>query len=246
MVVDERDEARRIRARTRWFLGGLAVGVALGFAVTAVQVASKDYVLLDAPRLLVLNLISAPYLGVITGLFGLIRTRRRGPRVWNLPQFRIRTLMVVVAYLALLFVGGISSHRLSMITLQYHLKANSSANLSNIYRELGLQSEADAKLRRENVAGLRAGEIPVGLMPTQLEFLRSLEGDAKVTPPYRQYRRDLITDGEEKHETRQEHNAAYLLRLGEYFENLAAKYDQARLRPWLPVEPDPPVPISYP
>jgi hypothetical protein len=56
----------------------------------------------------------------------------------------------------------------------------------------------------------------------------------------------LITDGEEKHETRQENTAAYLQRIGDYDKNLAAKYDRARLRPWLSVEADPPVPISYP
>ena len=123
---------------------------------------------------------------------------------------------------------------------------NSSAELSKVYRELELKSEADAELRRANVAGLRAGEIPVGLLPTQRELLRSLEVDAKVTPASRQHLRQVITDLEAYHQTRQEKNVAYLRRLGAYYENLAAKYDRARLRPWLPVEPDPPVPISYP
>ncbi len=86
----------------------------------------------------------------------------------------------------------------------------------------------------------------MGLFPAQRLFLRSLERDAKATPAYRQFRRDLIMDGEEKHEARQARNAASLQSIGEYYENLAAKYNWARLRPWLPVEPDPPVPTSYP
>jgi hypothetical protein len=104
------------------------------------------------------------------------------------------------------------------------------------------ESEADAKLTHENVAQLRAGKIPEGLLPGQVKFLRSLDLDPKVTHEFRTYRRGLIQDGEERAGVRLELAMAFLRRLVDYHEQLATKYDRARRRPWLPVEPDPLVP----
>ena len=40
----------------------------------------------------------------------------------------------------------------------------------------------------------------------------------------------------------QERNAIVYQGLADYHGQLAAKYEKARRRPWLPVEPDPPMP----
>jgi hypothetical protein len=126
--------------------------------------------------------------------------------------------------------------------MRHSQKAIFSAGMAKVYRELRLKPEADAKLRRENVAQLQAGNIPNGLLPGQVDFLRSLDLGPKVTPEFREYRRGLIQEGEERAGVRQEQAMDFLRRLVDYHEQLATKYDRARWRPWLPVEPDPPMP----
>jgi hypothetical protein len=237
-----RDAAGPSRARMRWLVGGLGIGVALDFVVTAAQVVASEYTLFDVPHLLVWNLAWAPYLGAITGLIGLIRSRRPGPLTWRFPQFRTRTLMVVIAYLAFLFSAIVSSHRLSIAAMRYSQKAITSAEMAKVFMESGLKVEVDAKLRKGNVAQLQAGKIPEGLLPGQVDFLRSLELDPKVAPEFRDFRRGLILKGEEQAEARAELAMAFLHRLVDYHEQLVTKYDRARWRPWLPVEPDPPTP----
>jgi hypothetical protein len=241
-ALAERDESGRIRARIRWFLGGFGIGIALDFVVTAAQVVTSEYTLLDVPQLLVWNLAGAPYLGAITGLIGLIWSRHPGPWIWRCPKFRTRTLMVVVAYLAFLFSAVVSSHRLSIAAMRHSQRAIASAGMAKVYRELTVKPDADAKLRRENVAQLQAGKIPKGLLPGQVHFLRSLDLDPKVTPEFREYRRALIQEGEERAGVRQKQASDFLRRLVDYHEQLANKYDRARWRPWLPVEPDPIMP----
>ena len=144
-ALTERDEAWRSRARIRWFLGGFGIGIALDFVVTAAKVGTSEYTLLDVPQLLVWNLAWAPYLGAITGLIGLTRSRHPGPWIWRCPQFRTRTLMLVVAYLAFLFSAVVSSHRLSITAMRHTQKAITSAGRAKHFRELSLKPEADAK-----------------------------------------------------------------------------------------------------
>ncbi len=63
-TVVTRDEIERLRTRARWGYGGFAIGIGLGFACTAAQVATFGYHhLLNS----VWNLIWAPFLGVIIG-----------------------------------------------------------------------------------------------------------------------------------------------------------------------------------
>jgi len=150
--------------------------------------------------------------------------------------------MVIVAYVALLLGVSVSTYKLGIAARRYLQKTVSSAGMVKGFKEQARICDADAKLKRENVAELRDGKIPVGLLQGQREFLQSLENDPKVTPDYRTYRRGLITDGEEGHRIRQEHNVVVLGKIAEHFERLAAKYEWYRCHPWLPVEPDPPIP----
>ncbi len=150
----------------------------------------------------------------------------------------------MVAYVAFLFGLGIPAQRLSDSARQYLQKFVKHDEMFNIYSKLGRKSELEARQKRGTVEQLRLGKIPNGLLPGQAEFLRSLDIDPNVTPEYRKYRRDLITEGEEQTRTRQERNAIVFGDVAEYHRRLAAKYDKARWRPWLPVEPDPPMPPS--
>jgi hypothetical protein len=239
-TVVTRDEIERLRTRAHWGYGGFAIGIGLGFACTAAQMATFGYhflLVLDP----VLNLIWAPFLGVVIGR-ALSRTRPEKPRKWTPPQLRVLTLMVIVTYVALLFGVGVSTIRIGIAAQRYLQESVSSAERARIYREQGRKCDSDAKLKRANVADLRAGKVPVGLLPIQREFLQSLEDDPKVTPDYRAYVRGPITEGEEAHRIRQEHNVVVMGRIAEHFEKLAAKYEWYRWHPWLPIEPDPPVP----
>ena len=150
--------------------------------------------------------------------------------------------MVVVAYVAILYGMGVSTARLGNAARLYLGKSSRADTMVKIYQDLQKKSADDAKLRRANIAGLRAGKIPEGLQKGQREFLQSLDEDAKVTPEYRKYRRELITDGEESARIRQEHNVLVFQQSEEYYAHLAAKYERARRQPWIPVEPDPPSP----
>jgi hypothetical protein len=238
-VADGPGEAGPRRSQSRWAYGGFGLGIVLGFVVTAVQVAWSGYHLL--PFWIVWNLIWVPYMGLILGN-GLGRPRGAVRWKWKRPQLRTRTLMVVVAYVALLFGMGASTSRLGNSARQSHQKFVTADSMAKIFQIQGVKSEAEARLWRKAVEQLRAGKIPDSLHPDQVHFLRSLDLDPKVTPEFREYRRGLIMDYEEQKLTMQERNAVVFRGLVEYNRQLAAKYDRARWRPWLPVEPDPPMP----
>ena len=185
--------------------------------------------------------IWAPFLGVVIGR-ALSRTRPEKRRKWRPPQLRVHTLLVIVAYVALLFGVGVSTFRTGVTAMRYLQKSINSAEMARIYREQGRKCDTEAKLKRTNIADLRAGKVPVGLLLTQRKFLQSLEDDPKVTPDHRAYRRGLITEGEERDRIRHEHNVVVLERVAEHFERLVTKYEWHRWHPWLPIEPDQPVP----
>jgi hypothetical protein len=228
-----------VRSPAAWIYGGFGIGIVMGFVITAVQIGDDGYQIL--PFHLVWNLIWAPFLGAMMGL-GYSRRGQTGPRKWSRPQLRTRDLMAAIAYLGLLLGMGISTLEIGNNARKYNQKALNSVEFAKVHRELGVKSEADTKLKRANVLGLRAGKIPDGLFQGQREFLQGLEDDAKVTPEYRKYRRDLILESEERDVSRHDLNVIMLRKRVEYFEGLADKYKRARKRPWLPVEPDPPIP----
>ncbi len=238
-TVVARDETERLRTRTRWSYGGFAIGIGLGSALTAAQVASTGYFIL--PVQFVLNLIWAPVLGLVIAR-ALSRTQPKKPRKWTRPQLRIHTLMVIVAYVALLLGVSVSTFRIGTAAQRYLQKSINSADMAKVFREQSRKCDADARLKRKNVTELQAGKIPEGLFQIQREFLKSLEDDPKVTPDYRNDRRGRIMEGEEQDRIRHEKNVVNLGRIADHFERLAAKYEWFQWHPWLPIEPDPPVP----
>ena len=109
-----------------------------------------------------------------------------------------------------------------------------------LFREFARKAGVEGPRRLENAARLRGGKIPESLLPAQRDFLRSL--DLTATPEYRKERYELIAKGEERVGKLEERNAVVFKGLTEYHDQLAAKYYAASRRPWLPVEPDPPMP----
>jgi hypothetical protein len=228
-------EARKL---AMWSYAGFGLGIILSFASTAYLVGNDNYHNLP---FLVFYLSWWPPLNLI--LFRrMARPRGTSRPKWKLPQFRTQSLMMVVAYVAVLCGLSVQLVPLGAKAGQYRQKWLLADSMAKVYRPIALKSAVEASQKRQAVEQLHAGKIPESLFPGQREFLRSLETDPKSTPEYREYRRGLITDGEEQWGIRQERNAFVVGRLADYYERLAAKYEKARRRPWLPVQPDPPMP----
>ena len=232
---------RRIIAR--WLYGAFAIGIVLALLITAVRVAISGWRIL--PLELVFHLLWAPMLAAIVG-FGCcpaVKALQRSGTTIR-PRMSTRLLMVLIAYIALFFGAGVSTQRLGSTARLYYGKAVNSHSMAAHFRLLRDKFETDLARKLENAAALRAGTIPEPLPPIQKDFLRSLDRDPKVTAEYRKYRYSLIADGEEVVANGQRQGLNHLRALIEYHDKLAPKYDRAQWRPWIPVEPDPPMPES--
>ena len=237
--LDRWRRSRRHRVMT-WF--GWGFGLIFGSGLSAYQVATQGYHTL--PYQLLFNLTWTPLICSLL-CYNQGRPRKGGWPTWSWlvpPQFRMGTLMTLVAYVAILCGLGVGTQKIGDLARLYNLKYVSSESLAKVYRGISQKAEIDAEKKRANIAGLRAGKIPDGLMPGQADFLRELETDPKVTPEHRAYRRGLILDGDVRLEAMQARNAVVVGALADYHDRMAAKYDEARWHPWLPVEPDPPAP----
>lgn len=238
-ISDEVEGVEGNRRRARWMWWGFGIGLIVGLIATAVHVAIVGYHILPIQPLS--NLVIFPYVGLLIGL-NRYRARYVGTWRWKRPQIRTGTLMLVVAYFALLFGLGVWTDKLGSMARQHYQKYYASRSMVEIYGKLGQKSLAEVELRRRNLEQFREGKIPDGLLPIQKDFLRNLEKDPKAAPEYRKYRRKLIEDGERFQLSPQESNVVVFRKLVDYHDKLKRKYDQARWHPWLPVEPDPPPP----
>jgi hypothetical protein len=239
------DAARRQRGRkhARWCYAGFGLGVVVGFGIAAIWGAMNKFSFINMFEVLILNLIWWPAVGLLGGN-ALGRPRLAERRSWEGKRLHLRlgTLMAIIAYLAFLMSVGVTSRRWDHSARAAYLAFARSDGLVTIFREQGVKSAEVVAQKRATIEGLRSGKIPDGLQPIQREFLRGLDLDPKLTPVYRKERRDLIQAGEERIKAMMERNVVVYRELTAYHEQLAAKYDQARWHPWLPVEPDPPAP----
>ena len=108
-----------------------------------------------------------------------------------------------------------------------------------VFQNLLDRARADLK-RADDAKELRAGHIPDGLLPAQKTFLKGLEGNA--TEEYKKYRYGLIADGEDRQAGLATLNVAEFTPRIEIYKRLVEKYTKAAQEPWVPVEPDPPMP----
>jgi len=235
---DEDQEWRR-RSRGRFVAAGFAIGLALGFVATSIDLACQGWFIL--PDRLVLTLLLFPYFGVLLS-FNLSRVAGEPKWSWRFMRFNMRTMMVVVAYLALLFGLGVVTGRVGRSAQRYHQQYVNAREMVKFLGGLLRKDQAQAPVRLRNAERLRRGAIPADITQGQKDFLKSLDTDQKVTPEYRKYRYNLIADGEESLGRIAEKNAQDYMTLVDYYSKLAAKYEKAQREPWLPVEADPPRP----
>jgi hypothetical protein len=237
--LSEDEQEKRRRRRRRFVAAGFGIGLVIGVVSTLVDLAWRGWFIL--PEQLVLNLVLFPYFGTLLG-FNLSRVPGEPKWSWRFFRFNMRTMMVVVAYVALLFGLGVESGRIGRSAKQYHQQYVNAKEMVNVFGGVLRKEQAQAPIRLRSAERLRNGEIPAEIMQGQKDFLKSLDTDPKVTPEYRKYRYGLIADGEELLGRQSETNIGGYTTLVDYFSKLAAKYKQAQQKPWLPVEPDPPRP----
>jgi hypothetical protein len=241
-AVDDRPPLTEHQHRTiaRWVYGGAGIGIVLGYVMTGLFVAVLGWSVLTF--LIVWNLSTFPCICALIGLNicpALPRDRAWRWKPPGRPRIHTQTLMILIAYVALLCGMGVSAGRLGTAR-QYHSKSIGYASLATAYRKTWQTFETGASQNLRAAALLRSGKIPETLHPSQKEYLRSLDGAA--TPEDRKSRYESIAETGEWSGKWDERNAVVYRRLTEYYEALAAKYDRASRRPLRPVAPDPPMP----
>jgi hypothetical protein len=230
-------EAAERGARTRRFVWtGFATGMIVALLAAGLDYAWRGWPFLAAT--LVGGLLWCPYMGLLLGYNLSLRPGASKPSIRNM-RFRMRTLMIMVAYAAILFGLGSQVSRYSQLANQYLAKAMNARQMIVVFQGELDKSRADVK-RADNAKALRARRIPDGLLPSQKDFLKGLEG--KNPEEFIRYRYGLIADGEDRAALSARQNVDTYNKLVDHYKKLVEKYLKAVQKPWLPVEPDPPMP----
>ncbi len=158
----------------------------------------------------------------------------------GLPRLHLRSIMALVAYVALLLGMGRATLDIGRRAWTFSNKVITSESLATNFRPQPPIHEQEAASRLANAARLDEGEIPDGLLPEQRAFLRSLEGTA--TPEYKKQRYQLMEKGERDLAKGRSYAAKATRMYIDHFDAMAAKYRLAARHPWRTVPPDPPVP----
>jgi hypothetical protein len=229
-------EAHR-RVRARWAHGGFGFGILAGNVHGLIAFAFLGW--RAFPASVVVGLVYWPlFLALLA--YSRAPVPRDGKSPWRRLRFGTRTLMLLVAYIALLCALAVLTAPIGHNGQVYHAKSASSEAMVELFGEIATKAETGGPTRLRSAEELRAGRIPPGITQAQKNFLRSLNTTA--TPEYRKERYELIAAGEERLGRLDQHNAVIMRGLTEYHQQLAAKYRAAARRPWRPVEPDPPMP----
>lgn len=231
---DEREErGRRLR---KWIWTGFGLGIVIALVNAALDFTWRGWPYLgDA---LGMGMFLGPYFGALMGLnLGL----RPGDPKPSLRDFRLRmsTVMILTAYLAFWLGLVVQTRQLASAaktSWNQHLNAR---DTGAVFQNL-LDQQVQQAGRAKNAEALRAGRIPDGLDRQQIAFLKSLDG--KATEDYKKQRYALIANEEQRQADIGKSNVDVYGRIVDHYKAMAAKYAVAAERPWLPVEPDPPVP----
>jgi hypothetical protein len=231
------EEAAERGRRTRKFVWiGFGVGIAIALVATALDFAWRGWPFLAGT--FVGGLLFYPYFGMLLGFNLSLRPGAAKPSIRNF-RFRMGTLMILVAYFGIVCGLGTVASRYSGLALQYHMKALNARTMLDVFQGLADGSRADLK-RADNAKELRTGRIPDGILPVQRNFLKGLEGNASAE--YKKYRYGIIADGEDRLATLASQNLLEFTDRIATYKRLAEKYTKAAQQPWVPVEPDPPMP----
>ena len=236
LSAEEREaRGRRVR-KSAWI--GFGGGIAVGLATSALDFAWRGWPYLS--ETLGFSFCFYPYLGALLGFNLGLRPGDPKPSLRDV-RFGLRTLMILTAYLAVYLALLVRSSGISSAARLYLSKSQSEREMATVFQKLLDQSVAETG-RFKNAEELRAGRIPDGLLPSQKQFLKSL--DQTATEEYKKYRYGLIADGEQRRAELGAQNVKEYTRFVDYYKALGEKYARVAQTPWLTVEPDPPRPLS--
>ena len=145
----------------------------------------------------------------------------RFPRV----RFRLRTLMILVAVVAVGIGGYFEAVRLTTLRARYQSTAESHAKMAAIYEDQVANSEAGVKTSEEAVAYVD-GILAEALTPQRREYITA--------------RRDYFEQMVSFRQVQVQANRV----LARYNAKLSLKYARATRRPWQGMSPDPPKPAE--
>jgi hypothetical protein len=229
------DEVRDCRVRR--FVGiGFGVGIVVAILAAVLDVPWRGWPFLNGT--LIGGLLFCPSMGVLIGYKLSLRPGDSKPSIRNF-RFRTRTLMGLVAYVAVLCGLGSQVGRYSSLAMLYHSRALNARSMVDVFQDLAEKNRVNL-MRADNAKDLRAGRIPDGISASQKMFLKELEG--KATGQYKQYRYGLIADGEDLQAKLASQNSDQFTKLVQHYNQLAEKYTKAAKQPSMPVNPDPPLP----
>ncbi|WP_165073224.1 HlyD/EmrA/EmrK family protein [Paludisphaera rhizosphaerae] len=234
-IPDDEREARARRLR-KWVWTGFGVGIVAALVNAALDFAWRGWPYLgDA---LGMGMFLGPYFGALMGMNLGLRPGDPKPSLRNF-RLSLSTVMILTAYLAFWLGLVVQTHQVTSaakIALNnYHNAQSGGAVFQNL-----LDQQIQQAKRSENAKALRAGRIPDGLDPRQAAFLKSLDGTA--TEDYKKQRYALIANEEQRQADIGKSNVDVYGRIVDHYRAMAAKYAAAVERPWLPIEPDPPMP----
>jgi hypothetical protein len=231
------EEAAARGERTRRFVWiGFGLGIAVALLATALEFAWRGWPFLAGT--FASGFLMYPYFGMLVGYNVSLRPGGPRPSIRNF-RFRVGTLMILVAYVGVLCGVGSIAARYSQLAAEYRAKSLNARTLADAFQSL-LKKEQPNLTRAENAKELRAGRIPDGIEPSQIAFLKGLEG--KSSGQYKQYQYGLIADGEDRQAQMSTQIVPGLTRSLAHYKKLAEKYSKAEQEPWVAVAPDPPMP----
>jgi hypothetical protein len=227
-------DSDRVRARRGY--AGFGVGILIAIAATAIHLALRGW------RDLEDTMIS--WFALCPGVASYIEWARvpgtGGKLRWWPMRVRTRTLMLLVAYVAVVLALGVLTYPQSRRASIYHGRYTYSLSLAQSFRKTAIESEAAGSLRQQNAEQLRAGKIPEKLERAEKDFIQSI--DQTPDPEVRRQLFFVTAEGEEQLAALHRRSLATISRLVEYHETIARKYRAAAARPLMRVEPDPPEP----
>jgi hypothetical protein len=231
------EEAAERLDRTRRFMStGFGVGIAVALLATPLEFTWRGWPFVFAS--LTGGMLLYPYFGMFIGYNVSLRPGGPKPSI-RIFRFRVGTLMILVAYVAVLCGVGTLASRYSRLAAQYRAKALYASTVVDVFEGLLTTAQADVK-RSEDAKELRTGRIPDGIEPGQKAFLTGLDG--KSAEQYKEYRYGLFADGEDLQPKLSADIVSDVTRRIEICRRIIEKFTKDEQQPWVAVEPDPPMP----
>jgi hypothetical protein len=189
---------------------------------------------------LIFQLLWVPWLvGWLVQKIHRIRMKQSEPLRATFSGFRIGTLMLIIAYFAIVmgaYFSTIVIQRRATLAIQKRQQSQSMiAAIKPVYAKLSAESDVHA----QNAALLHAMKIPEDLTSSQKDFLKSLEAGPQE---FRKHRFEIMEQSESETSIYQKDSLLKIQDQIDYFEAMFLKYDEAFKHPWNDIEPDLPVP----